>query len=268
MSGIAEIAAAPRSRLRQAGIAGLPGALVVATVLSQICYPLTSGPTRDRLTIATVLLWAAASVSHAAVTRGLRFTVELVVVSGGIGLAAELLGTATGFPFGSYHYDAGLGVQVAGVPLLIVLAWVMMAYPALLVGRRIGRPVLGGALALASWDLFLDPQMVDAGHWHFTGHGSVSGPRINGIPVTNTLGWVLVSLLIMLALHALRPGARVPDTADDRLPYALYLWTYASSVLAAAAFFGRPGVAVVGGLIMGIPAAALVRALRRDAARP
>jgi putative membrane protein len=240
----------------------LPAALTVATVLSQVCYPLTSGTTRDRLTIATVLLWAAASLSHAALTRGIRFAAGLLLVSGGIGFGAELLGTATGFPFGPYHYDSGLGVQWAGVPLLIALAWVMMAYPALLVGRRIGRPVLGGTLALASWDLFLDPQMVDAAHWHFTG----GGLRINGIPLVNTLGWVLVSLLIMIALQALRPSAPVPDAAD-RLPHALYLWTYVSSVLAAAAFFGRPAVALVGGLIMGIPAGALVRALRRGAAR-
>ena len=58
---------------------------------------------------------------------------------------------------------------MAGVPLIVPLAWTMMAYPALLVGRRIGAPVLAGAAALASWDLFLDPQMVAAGHWHFTG---------------------------------------------------------------------------------------------------
>ena len=223
-------------------------------MLSQICYPLTSGTVRDRLTIATVLLWSAASLSHAALTRGLRFAARLLLISGGVGLGAEVLGTATGFPFGAYHYGGGLGTRWSGVPLTIPLAWVMMAYPALLVGRAIGRPVLGGALALASWDLFLDPQMVDAGHWRFTG----GGPRLNGIPLTNTLGWALVSLLVMALLQQLGE----PPRADTRLPFALYLWTYASSVLAAAAFFHRPGVALVGGVVMGVPVLALVRTLR------
>jgi putative membrane protein len=258
----AGIAAGLAPRSWSPALTRIPAALTAATVLSQICYPLTSGTTRDRLTIATVLLWAAASLSHATVTRGLRFAGGLLLTSGGIGFGAELLGTATGFRFGPYHYDSGLGVQWAGVPLVIALAWVMMAYPALLVGRRIGRPVLGGTLALASWDLFLDPQMVDARHWHFTG----GGLRINGIPIVNTLGWVLVSLLIMISLQTFRASTPAPDAAD-RLPYALYLWTYASSVLAAAAFFGRPAVALAGGLVMGIPAGALARALRRGAVR-
>ncbi len=92
-----------------------------------------------------------------------------------IGLAAEAVGVATGVPFGRYAYAGTLGPQLLGVPVLVPLAWTMMAYPALLLGRRLGRAaarrsasggraVLGGA-TLAAWDLFLDPQMVAAGHW-------------------------------------------------------------------------------------------------------
>jgi uncharacterized membrane protein len=239
------------------GTARLPATLLAVTVLAQIAYPLTSGDVRDGLTIATVLLWAATSLTHAAVTRGTRYAAALLVIAGGIGLLAEVIGTATGVPFGAYHYVGGLGPQWAGVPLIIPLAWVMMAYPALLVGRRLGRPVLIGAAALAAWDLFLDPQMVAAGHWTFTG----GGPRLNGIPLVNTLGWLLVAFLIMIALAAIP----TPDRpTDDRIAYALYLWTYASSVLAAAAFFHRPGVALAGGLVMGVPTLLLARALRRQ----
>jgi putative membrane protein len=236
-------------------VSRLPAACFAATVLAQIAYPLTGGDVRNGLTIATVLLWTATSLSHAALTRGRAFAGGLLVVSAGIGFAAEVIGTATGVPFGSYSYTGGLGPQWAGVPVIIPLAWVMMAYPAWLVGRLLGRPVLYGAGALAAWDLFLDPQMVGAGHWAFTG----GGPRLNGIPLTNTAGWLLVALVIMTVIERL-PGGAQP--ADDRLPYALYLWTYASSVLAAAAFFHRPGVAVVGGIAMGLPAVALVRVLR------
>jgi putative membrane protein len=232
--------------------------LAALTVLSQIGYPLTSGTVRDRLTITTVLLWCAASLTHAAASRGGWFAAKVFAVSAGVGFGSEAIGVATGVPFGSYGYAATLGPRLLGVPVIVPLAWTMMAYPALLVGRRIGAPVLTGALALASWDLFLDPQMVAAGHWHFTG----DGPRLNAIPLSNTAGWSLVALVIMAGL--VRLEERVPRPVDDRVPLALFLWTYASSVLAAAAFFHQPGAALAGGLVMGIPVALLARSRLRQ----
>ena len=50
------------------------------------------------------------------------------------------------------------------------------------------------------------------------------------------------------------------------MPYALYLWTYASSVLALAAFFGLPAAALWGGLGMGAVALPLAWSLRRRGA--
>jgi uncharacterized membrane protein len=244
------------ARLLPALIAGLAG----LTVLSQIGYPLVSGAARDRLTVATVLLWSAASLTHAGLTRGRRFAGGVLVISAGVGFAAEAIGVATGEPFGRYSYAATLGPRWLGVPVIVALAWTMMAYPALLVGRRIGAPVLTGALALASWDLFLDPQMVAAGHWHFSG----AGPTLNAIPVSNTVGWGIVALVIMTGLVSL--PERPTGSVDDRVPIALYLWTYASSVLAAAVFFHQPGAAVAGGLVMGIPVALLIRRRARRAA--
>ncbi len=240
----------------------VPLTLAVLTVLSQIGYPLSAGAFRDRLTVVTVLLWCATSVTHAAVTRGPRYAVALLAISAGVGFSAELLGVRTGFPFGHYGYTATLGPRLGGVPLLVPLAWAMMAYPALLVGRRIGAPVITGAIALASWDLFLDPQMVAAGHWHFTG----GGPMVNAIPVSNTAGWFGVALLIMVLLVRIPerpcPAGDASGTPDDRVPLGLYLWTYASSLLAAVAFFGHPGVALVAGVAMGIPVILLLTALR------
>ena len=245
----------------------VPLAFTSLTVLSQVLYPLSSGDFRNRLTVLTVLLWCAASLTHAVVTRGPRFAAGLFAVSAGVGFGAEVIGVATSFPFGSYTYASTLGARVGGVPVIVPLAWVMMAYPALLVGRRIGAPVLGGALALASWDLFLDPQMVSAGHWHFTG----SGPTLNAIPVSNTLGWIGVSLLIMALLARIpvqpREGPHPAQGFDDRIPLGLYLWTYASSVLAALVFFHHPGVALLGGVAMGIPVALLLNSGRMNTRR-
>ncbi len=238
----------------------LPGALAAATVGAQIAYPLVRGPALERLTVATVGLFCAASLTHAVVHRGGRWAARFAAVSAGGGLLAEAVGLRTGVPFGRYSYADTLGLKCLGVPLVIPLAWTMLAYPAFLVARRLagGRlavPLVGG-LALASWDLFLDPQMVAAGHWAWLA-ASPALPGIPGIPVTNFVGWFVVSTAMMALLDRALPR----KDADDRQPMLLYLWTYASSVLANAAFFGRPGVALVGGAVMGVVAVPLAASL-------
>jgi putative membrane protein len=86
----------------------------------------------------------------------------------------------------------------------------------------------------------------------------LSLPGSPEVPVSNLLGWVLVAG-VMLGLLQLLPRR----DADDRVPAALFLWTYASSVLAFAVFFGRPLVALVGGVGMGLVAVPYALALRR-----
>jgi putative membrane protein len=218
----------------------VPVVLAAATVLAQIAYPLVSGEPRDRLTIATVVLFFLASTSHALVHRGAAWTAGMVGLTGGLGLLAEAVGTRTGIPFGAYDYADSLGATVLGVPVVVPLAWTMMGYPCLLVGRRLATTRLGevvvGAAALAAWDLFLDPQMVEAGHWTWT-DVQLALPGSPDVPVSNHLGWVVVATLMMAALSLLPRTA-----ADDRVPAALFAWTYLSSVLAFAVFFGRPVV--------------------------
>jgi uncharacterized membrane protein len=236
--------------------------LPVATVLAQVAYPLVpQGSGRNALTVLTVVLFALASLVHAYATRGARTALVLLVVAGGAGLLAEAAGVATGFPFGTYAYAGTLGPQVLDVPVVIPLAWTMMAWPAYLVGVRLGRTRVGtvavGAVALASWDLFLDPQMVDAGHWRWA-DPSPGLPGVPSVPLTNYAGWVVVAVVLMALLAILAPTRPGPDA----VPYALYLWTWASSVLAHAAFFGLPASALWGGLGMGLVAVPLALSLR------
>lgn len=245
--------------------AALAWFLAGLAVLAQIGYPLTSGATRTTLTVGTVVVFFLASATHALVARGPRWAGLLVAVSAGGGLLAEAVGVATGVPFGAYAYADSLGWQVLGVPVVVPLAWAMMAYPALLVGRRLAtgrRVALVGGWALASWDVFLDPQMVSAGHWRWR-DPTPSLPGVDGIPLTNFLGWLLVAVVMVGVLDRTLP--RVP--ADDRQPASLYLWSYASQVLGNAAFFGRPSVAAVGGALMGLVALPYAVSLRRGAAR-
>ncbi|SEQ94870.1 putative membrane protein [Lentzea xinjiangensis] len=262
----------PVNRVRVvASLAWVCGALVV---VAQIVYSMTEPGERLFTTVGSVTAFAVASVCDAFARFGPRAAALLVTVAGGGGLVAETLGVHTGFPFGEYRYTGTLGVDVAGVPVVVALAWVMMCWPALLVGRALvraaggARPawlvVVAGAWALAAWDVFLDPQMVDAGHWVWA-DPSPALPGVTGVPLTNYGGWLLTALLMIAALHrgVGRPRARRElDLRAGPAP-VLYLWTYGSSVWAHAAFFGRPSVALAGGLLMGVVAVPFALALWR-----
>ncbi|OLF18131.1 carotenoid biosynthesis protein [Actinophytocola xanthii] len=242
----------------------------LVVVLAQILYSVTEPQARLPMTLGAVLAFAVASVCDAASRFGAAAAGRLVLVAGGGGLAAETAGVHTGFPFGTYRYTGTLGPELLGVPVVVPLAWVMMCWPALLVGRalaarvRADRPawlvVLLGAWALASWDVFLDPQMVDAGHWVWA-DPTPALPGVAGIPLTNFAGWLLVAALMIAVMHRGdhrrdTSGARPDRQLDLRWGPApvLYLWTYLSSVWAHAAFFGRPWVSLVGGVLMGVVA--------------
>jgi len=248
--------------------ARLPWLLAGGGVLTQITFPLTGGGTYA-LTVAAVVLLAASALTHA-LTRGVGTATALVVVVGGGAFAAEAIGLWTAFPFGAYDYTGTLGPEAAGVPLLVPLAWIMMAWPALLAARHLldrlltRRPrwltVVVAAWALTAWDVFLDPQMVDAGHWAWD-NPTPALPGVPGIPVTNFVGWLVVSLVITLVLDPLAGDA--PDSPDGA-PLAVFCWTYLSSVMANAVFFGRPWVALVGALVMGVVAVPLLVVLVRE----
>ncbi len=228
-------------------------------VLAQIFYSMTEPAARLPATVVSVVAFAVASVCDAAARSGPGTALRLVLVAGGGGLLAETVGVHSGFPFGDYRYTGTLGVEVLGVPALVPLAWIMMAWPALLVGRALAdRPWLVvplGAWALASWDVFLDPQMVDAGHWVWA-HPSPGLPGVADVPLTNFAGWLLVAMLMVFFLHRGTPSALPRAELDLRagpVPL-LYLWTYGSSVWAHAAFFDRPWVSLVAGVLMGLVA--------------
>ncbi|MFG2050061.1 carotenoid biosynthesis protein [Micromonospora sp. NPDC048935] len=269
--------------------------LLAVLVLAQICYPLTTGATRAGLTVATVVLGWLLSVGHALFSRGRRVAVALVAVATGGGFAIEAIGVATGVPFGSYDYSGELGPKLAGVPLIIPLAWTWMTWPAWLAAVRLtggtvprasrdgGAPTGDGggswtgrggsaglwvrriALAtvgLAAWDLFLDPQMVAEGYWVWR-DATPALPGLAGIPVSNYLGWLLFAVLLMSALRPLAgSAAERTDRRDDPM-VTLYLWTYFSSILAHAVFLDLPASALWGAAGMSVTAVPLAVTLLR-----
>lgn len=240
-------------------------ALFLATVLGQVAYPLTPVDARDTLTVVIVLLGAAASLAHAAETRGppAAFTLALTTVVGGF--LIEVVAVHTDVPFGSYRYTSTLGPALLGVPLAIGPAWTMLAWPAALAARRLCRTfaarVAVGAWALAAWDLFLDPQMVGANTWHWL-HPDPHLPGVPTVPLTNHLGWLLVAVAMSVVLQrTLEVRTRA---GEDGWPLAFYVWTWASSSLALAAFLHLGAAAAWGFAAMGTVAVPVARSLARQ----
>jgi putative membrane protein len=244
-------------------------------VLLQVAYPLLSGEPLRAATLGSVVLLSAAAVAHAVAVRGWLWGLAMTLTFGGLGLLVEAVGTATGFPFGTYSYTGTLGLEVAEVPVLVPLAWIMLGYPAYLAGQALGGRRWGwlvGAWTLAAWDLFLDPQMVEAGHWVWAAPDPAL-PGVPGIPLTNYAGWVLAASTMMLVMtgwtRLLERSRASPLPAAGRLPHdfapaAVLVWTYLSQVLANLVFFGRPAVAAWGGLAMGLTVVPYLRLLLRE----
>jgi putative membrane protein len=231
----------------------LPWALAGAAILAQITWILVPAGNRELITSAVVVLFTAASLSHAWQQFGRPWAVRFAVVSAGFGLFIELLGHTTDIPFGPYDYTDLLQPQILGVPVIVPLAWTMMAYPCLVLARSLTQRwvVPLAAVGLTTWDFFLDPQMVGEGYWVWE-RTEPALPGIPGIPLQNYLGWFLGSLLLMWAVN------RLPRQESDLgVPLLLYGWMWIGGIIANAVFLGRPSVALVGGVgmaVLGVPA--------------
>ena len=241
--------------MRRRGESPLTWLLAAVTVGLQIAYPLVDGSMKDRVTIAIVVAFAATCVVHAWVHHGFGWALGLLVITAGGGFAVEAAGVRTGLPFGDYRYTGGLGPERYDVPLVVPLAWTMMAYPVLLAARRLGgraklAVVLIGAYGLAAWDIFLDPQMVDDGHWRWA-DPTPHLPGVPGVPLTNYAGWIVSGLVLMVLLTTLLPWRRSRDRSEA-VPAALLTWTWVGYVIGNLFWFGRDSVALAGGVALGL----------------
>ena len=246
----------------------VPLALAGLLVLAAIAYPLTHGGARDAVTWTIVLLGAAVSVTHAGISRGWRTGVGVLLLVAGTAVVVEAIGLATGFPYGEYRYGDVLGPRLLGVPFLVPLAWLMMAWPSWVLAARLARrPVARVAVAaavFAAWDVVLDPQMVQAGYWTWA-HPRPGLPGIDTVPLTNLGGWLLAGLLLMALLEVLVARTATAPRIGDAAPLLVLGWMTLGGALAHAGWLGLPGSAVWGVLLAAPVLIAL--ALQRRGAR-
>lgn len=222
-------------------------------ILLQIIYPLVDGEALRLITIAVVYWGAGAMLLHALLAYGGRYAFTYLAFTFSFALLIENIGVTTSWPFGHYTYSPDLGLQIFSVPLVVPFAWIMMAHPILVASRRIaGHWVfLYGGVALAAWDLFLDPLMVIAGRWTWEVKGA-HVPFQPEIPLSNTFGWLLTGMGLIAILHLILPRDRRKVGASFSAVDAYLVWILFSGVVGNLFFFHRPGIALFAGAIFGI----------------
>lgn len=152
--------------------------------------------------------------------RPWRTRLLMLGLGSSIGLAAELIGTTTGYPFGGYSYTDFLGPKILGhVPYVIPVSWYAMSVISLDMATRLGLSlpmrISVGALFMVLWDLALDPAMVAAFPvwiWHVDGF-------FYGMPFLNLIGWFITSVVILAGYEAVT-GSIEPA---GRWTYAIWL---------------------------------------------
>ncbi len=236
--------------------AGLLFFYVAAVVLGSLKTLLPSGVVFGAMAAGPLMLFCFCVVDSLTVLGGRRAGILLAIGLLG-GLAVEVVGVSTGWPFGQYGYARNFGtVLILSVPLTVPLMWSTLLY----LGNMVAERLLGargnifqagvGALAVTAWDLMADPMMVDVGHWEWAVEGAYFG-----IPTSNYAGW-LGTAFVMLLLYRwtarkLAPGQRVAAPGwGGSMAVAAYslLWVLVSVQVW---IRGMHGVAMVGFLAMG-----------------
>ena len=232
---------------------GLLNSVVAIAILLQLIYPLVDGEFLRLLTINVVYWGAGAMLLHALLAYGTRYAITYLFFTFFFALTIEHIGVMTQWPFGNYSYSGDLGLKIFEVPLVVPFAWIMMAHPVLTAARRIaGNWVfLYGGIALAAWDLFLDPMMVAEGRWTWVVTGA-HVPFQPEIPLSNTFGWLLSGMFLIGVLHLITPREKRKGGATFRTTDIFLLWTLFSGIIGNLFFFDRPGIAFFAGGIYGM----------------
>ena len=120
-----------------------------------------------------------------------------------LGFVIEVIGTNTGWPFGSYTYGTALGPRFMETPLMIgVLWWVLIRAWYDLAGRWTSNPwfrsVITGA-GMVSMDLLIEPVAIELGFWAWEG---------TRVPLSNYIAWFVLATAF----------ARVTAAGDSRNP--------------------------------------------------
>jgi lycopene beta-cyclase len=223
------------------------GILVVVWVLTMVALPIVRYTASEAFfygSIAfSVLVQAVVVMAIVQIAWGWVRTWQTLLIIAVLTWLVEVVGSATGLPFGQYSYTDNLQPQLAHVPLIIPLAWFMMLPPAWAIAQKVaGRHkwafILVSAAALTAWDLFLDPQMVAWDLWVWEQPGGYFG-----IPWLNYAGWFLTAVALTAVIR--------PRPLPIRPLLLIYTITWILETIGLLFFWGLIGPGLVGFVGMG-----------------
>ena len=143
------------------------------------------------------------ALAHGSLLYRLKGVLVFVMVCLGVAGMSESVSLRTGLPFGNYYFTDVMGPKISGLPVVLVLAYLGMAYCSwvlslLIAGYR--EPIKGlktvmvpllASFILLAWDLSMeaDWSTVDrAWIWR-------NGGPFFGVPLSNFFGWYLTAFL-------------------------------------------------------------------------
>ena len=123
----------------------------------------------------------------------IKSTLTFLLFSGLVGFITELIGVNTGLLFGNYHYEANLGVKMAGVPVIIAINWAIVTIgaahcSALLSANKLARMIIAAFLMLL-FDFILEPVAIKSSFWNWEG---------GLIPAYNYICWFFIGLFLQI----------------------------------------------------------------------
>ena len=235
----------------------LPGVLVGIWIVVMISVPVVrwiGGEGAEHVGIAAgVFAQVAAVIAALVATAGVPALIVVIAVPV-LGWLSEVIGSRTGIPFGEYHYTEVLRPQIAHVPILIPLAWLMMMPPAWAIGVLVAPDSvllqwIVAAAAFTAWDVYLDPLMVGWDFWRWKRHGAYLG-----IPVVNYVGWFLVAFAItgFVSLVGSLVGVRLVGGVPTGPLATIFVVTWLLQFVGQFVFWRLRASAVAGFIAMGV----------------
>ncbi len=111
------------------------------------------------------------------------------------GLAVEIVGVNTGWPFGVYSYGENLGIKIMGVPWVIGINWFYLTYAfsaILKFIRNIFIRSLGVAALMVAFDIIMEIVAPRLDYWSF---------EASHVPIANYLSWLVIGFIISIAVN-------------------------------------------------------------------
>ncbi len=148
---------------------------------------------------------------------GLKNTIKFLLLSYIISYLFEFIGVHYGIPFGKYYYNkSSLGPLLFGVPIFIPFLWASLGFFSLAASN-----LFLAILGMVTLDITFDPLLShNAKLWIWISKGPYYG-----VPITNFLGWAIVSFLFYSA-YMLSKGKVPKKTTYSIAFYAEYLGSW------------------------------------------